>query len=126
MKSGPNFVYTRRRTKTEGGCMSLILALCGVALMLTFNCVGLAFGLLFFAIATMVQKSHCYCGICGNDVANTSKQCPSCRAIFGRSPKMEKQHRLNMERAFYAFGFGLMTLVLVVLYWLSEIKAGRM
>ena len=90
-REAPSASRQSRRVKTGGSAVaSIFCCLIGfvcIFILWPFGLVSVPFGVLFLIVAYFVDAKYraaIFCGACGNDVASTSRLCPTCHASFAR------------------------------------------
>lgn len=106
----------KRRVKTGGdGCVALILFIVAIVVLLFFW----PLGLLLMVFAVMSDRRYgwlSFCGACGNTVASTSLQCPTCGARLVVLSRAQKLKRLLRELGWWLVA-GLIFVVGVTVLW---------
>jgi hypothetical protein len=100
-----------RKVRAGGsGVLALVFFLVGVACLLAFWPLGLVLMLSAFLVDAK-KKDVCTCGRCGNEVAPSSKLCPTCRAELV-TPTASQQ--VGSAFKFVAMTFLKVTLLIIV------------
>lgn len=110
------YIRSRRVRKGGSGCGALVLFLIGLVIL--FSPLFLL-GIAFMILGMMLDVKHgheWFCGACGNTVAVTSTQCPTCRVILLDIPKMPWSIRLKILGKSLLWALLILAIVTAVVY----------
>jgi len=115
------YIRSRRVTKGGSGCAAMVLFLIGLVIL--FSPLFLL-GVAFMILGMMLDVKHgheWFCGACGNTVAVTSTQCPTCRLMLLDIPKMPWSIRLKRLGKSLLWALLILAIVAAMVYLFKSI-----